>query len=66
MSYKMSNERNQELQEKASRDHEKGVKDTPSTWRGPADMLFSISQDLLDKQAEVYNAAWDKCEEDRK
>lgn len=66
MSYTMSNKKNQELQEKASQDNEKGIKDTPSTWRGPADMAFGISQELLDKQAEVYDATWNKCEKDRK
>lgn len=66
MSYKMSNEKNKELQEKASIDQEKGIKDTPSTWRGPADMLFGISQKQLDKQAEVYDANHAKCEKDRK
>ena len=66
MSHKMSNEKNQELQEKASCDVEKGIKDTPSTWRGPADMLFGISQEYLNKQAEVYDANHAECKKDRK
>jgi hypothetical protein len=61
MSTKISSEKNQELQEKASRDNEKGERNPPSTWRGPGDVLFGISQEYLDKKAEIYNDAWDKC-----
>lgn len=64
MSYKMSNEKNQELQEKASRDNEEGVRNVPH--REVMDDIMMIPREATDKWAEVYKDAWDKSDRDRK
>ena len=64
MSYKMSNEKNQELQEKASRDHENGERDVP--YRNLADSIFLIPKECTDKWEDTYKKAWDDCDKGRK
>lgn len=60
----MKPSKNEELQEKASRDHDEGHRDTPSTDRGLGDMIFGISQEYLDENAEAYNKIYDELDEE--
>ena len=64
MSYKMSQHVNEKIQEKASHDHEKGVYNPDR--RDYMDSLMSVPEEISTKRVEVYDAAWGKCDSDRK